>query len=257
MTRWIVLAVALVGLLAIVFALRNESGLDVSMLQRQVSPGALSKAHASMEGGCAACHTPMKSADATKCIMCHANNAALLQRQPTTFHATIKTCTPCHTEHRGVAVRPVAMDHAGLARAGLDVARRNVDNAANQRLLEGLQAHEALRDTTHPKLTAVETVLNCATCHTTKDRHQKLFGDDCAVCHATASWMIPEFIHPSPRSTDCAQCHRAPPSHYMEHFKMVSQPVARAPDARVEQCFRCHQTTAWNDIKVVGWYKHH
>jgi hypothetical protein len=56
---------------------------------------------------------------------------------------------------------------------------------------------------------------------------------------------------------DCAQCHQAPPSHYMEHFRMISVMVAGQPHARVEQCFLCHQTTAWNDIKNVGWYKHH
>ena len=27
--------------------------------------------------------------------------------------------------------------------------------------------------------------------------------------------------------------------------------------ADVSQCFLCHQTNAWNDIKGVGWYKHH
>jgi len=43
----------------------------------------------------------------------------------------------------------------------------------------------------------------------------------------------------------------------MEHFKMISARVARQPQARVEQCFACHQTTSWNDIKGVGWYKHH
>jgi hypothetical protein len=70
-------------------------------------------------------------------------------------------------------------------------------------------------------------------------------------------WAIPEFRHPSPRSTDCAQCHQAPPSHYMEHFHMVSMKVAGKPHARVDQCYQCHQTTAWNDVKGVGWYKHH
>jgi len=33
--------------------------------------------------------------------------------------------------------------------------------------------------------------------------------------------------------------------------------VARQPRARVDQCFLCHQTASWNDIKRVGWYKHH
>ena len=29
------------------------------------------------------------------------------------------------------------------------------------------------------------------------------------------------------------------------------------PHADVRQCFLCHQTTAWNDIKGLGRYKHH
>jgi hypothetical protein len=43
----------------------------------------------------------------------------------------------------------------------------------------------------------------------------------------------------------------------MGHFNMVSMMVASQPHAQVYQCFLCHQTDAWNDIKGVGWYKHH
>jgi hypothetical protein len=43
------------------------------------------------------------------------------------------------------------------------------------------------------------------------------------------------------------------PSHYMLHFLMVSRSVAQEPDARVDQCFACHQTTSWNDIRQTGW----
>ncbi|MBI3736827.1 hypothetical protein HY256_09975 [Candidatus Sumerlaeota bacterium] len=53
------------------------------------------------------------------------------------------------------------------------------------------------------------------------------------------------------------QCHQAPPSHYMMHFEMVSMKVAGQEHAEVSQCYLCHQTTAWNDIRGVGWYKHH
>ena len=28
-------------------------------------------------------------------------------------------------------------------------------------------------------------------------------------------------------------------------------------DVQVNQCYRCHQTDAWNDIKGIGFYKHH
>jgi len=75
-----------------------------------------------------------------------------------------------------------------------------------------------------------------------------------------------EFCHPSLRSLECAQCHQAPPSHYMMHLEMVSKKVAGLDNdqnsqccgpVQVNQCYRCHQTTSWNDIKGVGWYKHH
>ncbi len=43
----------------------------------------------------------------------------------------------------------------------------------------------------------------------------------------------------------------------MGHFEMVSMAIAGQEHARVQQCYLCHQTDAWNDIKGVGWYKHH
>lgn len=109
----------------------------------------------------------------------------------------------------------------------------------------------------HPGVSVNESMLNCAACHQTKDRHQGTFGTDCVQCHATTSWKIAEFRHPSTRSTECSQCHKAPPSHNMMHFSMVSARVAGQQGAKVNQCFLCHQTTSWNDIRGKGWYKHH
>ncbi len=108
-----------------------------------------------------------------------------------------------------------------------------------------------------PHLSTSEMMLDCASCHQNDDRHFELFGNDCASCHATTAWTLPEFRHPSSASMDCAQCHQAPPSHYMGHFNMISKKVAGQPHATVEQCYKCHQTTSWPDIKGVGWYKHH
>jgi hypothetical protein len=34
-------------------------------------------------------------------------------------------------------------------------------------------------------------------------------------------------------------------------------PVAGKLNAAVRDCHSCHQVTAWNDIKAVGWYKSH
>lgn len=232
---------------------------DVQWWERQASPGPLSAAHASLERDCATCHTPVKSAEAIKCVGCHANNAALLQRQPTAFHGSIGACTRCHVEHQGLSPRPVQMDHVALAAVGLEVLRAAPENPSHRRLFAWMRQHDGAAETvpTHPRVTTTEATLNCLTCHSTKDRHQGYFGGDCASCHRTSSWTIAEFQHPSPRSVECVQCHQPPPSHSMMHFTMVSRSVAKQPEARVDQCFQCHQTTSWNDIRRLGWYKHH
>ena len=94
-------------------------------------------------------------------------------------------------------------------------------------------------------------------CHATRDKHQGYFGQDCASCHVVKTWKIEGYLHPSPRSTNCTQCHKAPPSHYMMHFSMMDKTIAGQGKARVEQCFACHQTDSFNNIKGVGWVKMH
>ncbi len=260
MKKWVsLLLVAAAALAGGMLLHANRARLDVPFWQRQASPGPLSAAHASLERNCSACHTPVQSADDVKCIGCHVNNTALLQRQPTAFHASIDACSTCHIEHQGISTRPISMDHAALADIGLEAIRRRPANPSDSRLLAWIRQHEAAAEVapTHPRVTSTEAALNCVTCHSTKDRHQGYFGGDCASCHRTASWTIAESLHPSPRSVECVQCHQPPPSHLMMHFTMVSRSVAKRPGARVDQCFLCHQTTSWNDIWQVGWYKHH
>ena len=260
----IVIVISFLAVAVIVaFVLRGTSLADVATWKRQASPGNLSDAHNFLQNNCAACHTPYKGIEAANCVACHANNKELLARQPTAFHAHIDSCSECHLEHQGVDRRPVQMDHRALAGIGLRQLNEgglgSEQRQARSRLLGWIREHGSGEQMTqsHPNITPEEMILNCATCHATKDRHAGLFGKDCAECHATAQWTVPEFIHPSPRSTSCAQCHQAPPSHYMEHFEMVSKRVARVEHAQVNQCYICHQTTSWNDIKGVGWYKHH
>lgn len=266
---YVIAAVAIVvALFGVFYILPGHPGgersgvLNPTSWQRMASPGALSKAHAFLEHNCAACHTPVEGTEAAKCIACHANSESILQRQPTAFHAEIGSCRECHLEHRGAARSPTDMDHAALAKIGLYQLKGDApdgEDSLQQQLAAWIERNENADrlPSLHPELTANEAVLNCATCHANQDRHFKLFGPDCAQCHSATKWTIPEFRHPSPRSTDCVQCHQAPPSHYMGHFHMVSRRVAGKAHAEVSQCYQCHQTTSWNDIRGVGWYKHH
>ena len=227
-------------------------------LQQFVSPGPLSPRHAYLKDRCASCHEPAVGVTAAKCTTCHANAERLLGRQPTAFHAGIQECASCHIEHQSTSIRPITMDHVELAKAGArTLARASQGDAASAATLKSLETWLRIRIPDQLDASAAREALNCAGCHSTKDRHVGLFGTDCAQCHATTQWTIAEFQHPSPRSINCVQCHQAPPSHYMMHFQMVSRAVARQPDARVDQCFACHQTTSWNDIWQIGWYKHH
>ncbi len=220
-------------------------------LPMMVLPGDLSAKHAFLSDNCEACHTPNRGVVASSCIVCHADNATLLASQTTSFHATIGDCRGCHIEHLGAGRRPTLMQHDTLVQA----AQRNVGEPVSPaaRIVESASETLAWLQGGIDR----SAMLDCAACHASKDRHQTLFGKDCGACHATATWSIAEFRHPSPRSTDCAQCHQAPPSHFMGHFQMVSRVVAGQMHAQVNQCYLCHQITAWNDIKGVGWYKHH
>jgi hypothetical protein len=260
-TRWVVtvLSLALIGAVLAAPLYRPELR-RASTWQRMASPGELSAAHSFLGKDCAACHTAVKGAEASKCIACHAGDESLLARQPTAFHADIGSCRECHVEHQGASAPPPAMDHDALARIGLRSLRGDPASAPAYEQLIGWIRQDHSRDAeTHVQdaLTPPESTLHCSTCHGTKDRHRGLFGEDCAQCHSTAQWTISRFRHPSPQSTDCAQCHQAPPSHYMEHFHMISARVAQQEHAQVNQCYLCHQTTSWNDIRGVGWYKHH
>lgn len=201
--------------------------------RQQALPGPLTAAHARLADDCAACHTPIRGVQAQGCIACHALDGALVGRQTTAFHATVSDCAGCHPEHSGSSALRARMDHDLFA--------------------EITAGHPPLFGSSAPS----GQLLDCSACHALQDRHAGLFGNDCADCHETSIWRVAGYRHPTPRSRDCAQCHQAPPSHYMEHFRMVSAKVARQEHASVNECYRCHLTTAWTDIRGIGFYKHH
>ena len=255
LTQAIYLVLAIIGfaaVLAIPMGLYSSGSGALPFWRVAASPGPLSKAHAFLEGECSACHTPNKGVTAAACMTCHATDAPIFALQATAFHADIKECRGCHIEHQGRAMRPTVMDHMVLARIGWG---KGSDAGTKSGAMSEL-AHFLARSTgTHP-VTDI-AALDCSSCHQNRDPHRGLFGRECAECHQINSWKIAGFMHPSPRSQDCAQCHQAPPSHYMMHFHMLSMRVAGQMHAKVEQCLLCHQTDNWNNIKGVGWYKHH
>ncbi len=225
----IYLVLAILGILAAIMVpatLYRSGSSALPIWGSAVSPGPLSGAHAFLEGKCESCHVPNQGITAAKCVTCHAFSPELLSKPATAFHANVGECLGCHVEHQGRQVRPVRVDHDVLQKIANRTAGRPVP-------------------------------LDCQSCHATRDKHQGLFGSDCASCHVTASWKIAGFLHPSPKSTSCSECHKAPPSHYMMHFEMMDKTISGQRAARVEQCYACHQTDSFNNIKGVGMVKVH
>ena len=235
--------------------------MQIAAWQRLASPGDLSAAHRHLEGDCGACHTAVEGAARSKCMACHATEERLLTWPALTFHATVPDCRACHPEHLGTPASSMRMNHAALAEMGLDSLGRGdseVGRSVSHDLAEWIAEYPVGNGGRRAtRVTPAEAVLRCAACHTERDAHRGMFGSDCAGCHATSVWSIPEYRHPSNASTDCAQCHRAPPCHQTPHFKTVCATVAGEPNAAVRDCHSCHQVTAWNQIRDVGWYQSH
>lgn len=250
-------ALVLAGLAGTVVAVQQMPLAQVA-IERAIRPGDLSTAHSSLVDRCTACHQPGVGVTVSKCTACHASAERLLGRQPTAFHASIGECASCHAEHLDESIRPRTLDHRELARIGArTLAIASASDADSDATLKALEIWFRIHSPARPDGDAAHGALDCAGCHDRKDPHRALFGKDCAHCHALETWKVPGYQHPSPQSKDCVQCHRAPPSHFMEHFSMISRTVARKEHARVDQCFECHNTTSWNDIAGVGFYKHH
>ncbi len=265
-------AIGLAAAIAVPVALYRSGSAGVPLWTAVASPGPLSAAHEFLGAECKSCHTPARGVEAAACLTCHITAAPELVTKPSTaFHANIAECAGCHVEHQGRDRRPVNMDHAVLATVGhTRVAEAGVNgpSAGDARLRHSLMRLEALLagsradlfgGSLKPRPLPADTraTLDCAGCHANRDPHRTLFGRDCQSCHNVDAWKIATFRHPSPRSQDCVQCHQAPPSHYMMHFEMMDRTITGQTNARVEQCFLCHQTDAWNNIRGVGWYKHH
>lgn len=218
-----------------------------AFLQTLTMPGKLSNDHSALQNDCGACHTAVKGPSPAKCMGCHATNENFTVWPELNFHLAIPNCRACHEEHKGSGTIATNMNHNFIAEMSFN------ELFANGGTLSGsLQEMSIQENKGH-----TEKELRCASCHLHSEPHKEMFGQQCGSCHKTDNWMIASFRHPPSTSTVCAQCHRAPPCHFTDHFKRVCGPAAGQPNAKVSECNSCHQVPEWNLIKGVGWYKTH
>ncbi|HEY8076070.1 MAG TPA: hypothetical protein VIF62_18215 [Labilithrix sp.] len=222
-----------------------------------LSPGPLSKSHASLEGdqNCNACHSSGKQVDQGGCLKCHSDLGARIGAGRG-LHGTAyrgQACATCHVEHRGggglmrwPGGDPAKLDHAltgwALNGAHKTTQCRQCHNRANMR---GAPTFLGLSS-------------SCTPCH--KDQHAGRFGTSCTNCHDEATWKnlnLKGFNHDQARfalrgahqSVACAKCHFEPPTWTGLKFEQCTDCHKDPHKGRLgNACTSCHEDTKWKPV---------
>lgn len=241
----------------------------------QISPGALARAHASLEssGACLKCHEARQGVSAERCLLCH---TALKQRVDAGrgLHAgaEYRKCETCHVEHQGREASLVwwgkqgreAFDHAatGYALEGRHarLACESCHQPKNLQDSEALARGAASKTTTYLGLSTA-----CVACHA--DVHRGQFaGADCRSCHSLEGWKpATRFDHARSRypltgrhaALACEKCHTAPggPAPAPVRYRGLAFAECSSCHADVHRgrlgasCASCHGTAGWASIQ--------
>jgi hypothetical protein len=244
-------AVQVWGVVAVVVAVSLGAPRGASaQLGALVSPGRLSRAHASLEGitRCLQCHTAGRGVVAEKCLTCHTPVAERIARKTGVHRAVTTDCVACHVEHAGVdaELRP------------FDIQRFNHTTETGFPL-DGLHAPLAGRcESCHKTRSFLTASPSCASCHT--DAHKGSLGASCATCHTTAVRFAESrarFDHSrtsfplsgAHASATCSACHTN------KTYKVASASCASChtdPHRATlgASCASCHTSQSWRTTRV-------
>ena len=211
---------------AAVFAAAMLAAAAAGPVRSQVSPGELSRAHATLGGAlqCMRCHSAGRDGVAPQCLDCHKEIAWLAGRDRG-LHAAVegKDCATCHPEHAGADFALVQWEEGAAERfdhrrAGWPLEGKHAEQRCGDCHKAAFRVSEAQRLSPRRDAsrgwTGLETA--CGACH--RDPHESTLGTDCARCHGTAGWRpAAGFDHARSafpltgkhRDTACAKCHRA------------------------------------------------
>jgi hypothetical protein len=223
-----------------------------SIMERLVTPGPLSRAHAKLENKCSACHASFqRESENRQCIACHAEVGRDVASAKG-FHgrfapARSQTCRSCHSEHRGREHGIVTFTRNGFNHNFTDYP------------LTGGHAKVVCASCHIPGKKFRGTTTSCANCHVTDEPHKGRLGRACQSCHKVTNWKdLKPFDHRARAGfaltgahtrTTCASCHRG------EQWAGLGSACIdchRKDDthrgARGTNCASCHRTTRWAEV---------
>ncbi len=250
----------------------------------QISPGALSRAHASLEGAahCIDCHDMGSKPPAKKCLACHREIRERLEERRGLHPVLVgtgtegKPCVECHTDHNGREYSPIVWDPP----------QENFNHAQAGYLLEGRHTSIACREchkAAHVTAPDASTILlkdrdrtflglnhECLSCH--EDQHRGQLSAKCSTCHDTARWKnAAAYDHNKARyrltgpheKLECGKCHTQesgdkPIIRYRDLAFADCAPCHRDPHGGAFQaaCESCHSLPAWKPTGISSEFNH-
>lgn len=215
-----------------------------------VSPGPLSRAHASLEGvkNCEKCHEAGRRVTAERCLVCHKPIAQRIAQKRGVHRNVTTDCVTCHVEHAGRdgELRPFntrTFNHA--AETGFALDGKHARLAANCSACHKTRSYLTLSP-------------SCSSCHA--DVHKGALGNACQRCHSTAVAFkdaAASFDHSTTkfplrgahRTVACTKCHTTATFTGVKYGSCTDCHKNPHPPGMSPVCTTCHTTATWKTRK--------
>ena len=237
-----------------------------------LSPGPLTRAHASLEGirNCTQCHQlGRRGVDPARCLSCHAPIATRIrERRGLHGRQAERDCGSCHSDHHGRDFNPdrfATDDFDHTRRAGFALVGQHRTATCRSCHTPAFITDAAVRRQKAPAGRLDDTFLgvasDCQSCHARDNPHSRTVPTDCQTCHTPADWnRVPDFDHAATgfrltgghARASCASCHGAE-GRGAARFRDLPQTctgchASDSPHGRQfagQTCASCHTTARW------------
>ena len=217
-----------------------------------VSPGRLSRAHASLEGigNCLQCHSAGRGIAPEKCLACHKPVAERIAQRKGIHRNAANECVACHVEHAGVdaELRPFNLERFNhRTDTGFALDGRHAPITANC-------------SACHKTRSFLTATASCSSCHF--DAHKGSLGPNCATCHGTSIKFAESrtrFDHNrtafplagTHATVTCTSCHMTKTSYKIAGFASCATCHTDPHRERFgTTCSSCHTPQAWKTTRM-------
>lgn len=240
-----------ISFISLAFAQDVKQGI----LNKLLAPGPLIEGHKNLEKvDCLSCHDAGKGVPNSKCLDCHKELNASIQKQKS-FHANIikgKACIDCHGDHKGREFDTTLVDE------------KKFNHTLTGHVLHGkhqeikcIDCHKETRNKMATRQSGTRffgLVTSCKSCHQKQDVHffkNDFAKKDCNECHNEIKWNnVKSFDHSKVSSfklegkhaeMSCAKCHTP-------NGDKVQPAIYKWDNLKQDDCLTCHKPFHQNTL---------